>query len=106
MENGNGIEKYGLVLCNMENDQSVLPQFLNYKEQNDQKEHIFDLQCKKGYLLDKNNNYNVTKPLCTLMGYNSLRECPKYMWHYYEKIAYICKLYKIVPYSGEIHSKC
>ena len=89
------IEKYGLVLCNSEKNHSnsSWPQFGDYDKE---AENILDIQCKQGYLLDKNNYFDIHTQLCMLMGYTEqgeidYTECPQYVWHYYEKFAYVCK---------------
>ena len=88
------IKKYGLVLCHNPNpakkSQTILPQILDRKSK---EAKVINLQCKKGYLLDDMDRYDVYGPLCEIIGYDK-NSCPNdriMSWSACQIFGYVCK---------------
>ena len=73
-----------------------MPQILDHKSKDEKR---INLQCKKGYLLDDMDRYDVYRPLCEIIGYDE-DTCPTdgilswsgiMSWSACQMFGYVCK---------------
>ena len=98
------INKYGLILCHNPNaikkSKTILPQILDPKSK---EAKMINLQCKKGYLLDDMDRYDVYGPLCGIIGYDE-HTCPTdriMSWSACQIFGYVCKFCLVCSHENK-----